>query len=166
MGAKTNVVDSGGVSHSYDLSNIYGKGLIKNPAASTQGNPMNKSTTPKFSINHSGTWTPDGQGGFKFQQTNGMMDYIGAGAQVFNAAAAGMNAYTGIKSLGLAKDEFGFKVAATNRDVANQGKLVNNDIINSNNVGLMLAGNTLSPEQQAASKAAAQSRQVNTSKIG
>jgi len=147
-----------------DGSTGYTGGPIRNTATS-QVNPAKSNIT--FGGKTGGSVVTDpATGKLTYTPNLGMMDYIGTGAQVFNAAAAGMNAYTGYKALGLAKDEFAFKKNATNRDIANQGKLINNNIINSNNVGLALAGNTLTPEQQAASRAAAQSRQVNTSAIG
>lgn len=147
-----------------DGSTGYISGPIRNTSTS-QVNPAKSNIT--FGGKTGGSVITDpATGKLTYTPNLGMMDYLGTGAQMFNAAAAGINAYTGYKALGLAKDEFAFKKNAANRDVANQGKLINNDITNSNNVGLALAGNTLTPEQQAASRAAAQSRLVDTSAIG
>jgi len=130
----------------------------------------NAGAQPGLTLPSNSTFTYNKDGTINSIESNpgwtGAGGYLSTGAQVFNAAAAGMSAYTGYQALGLAKDEFAFKKNATNRDIANQGKLINNDIVNSNNVGLALAGNTLTSEQQAASRLAAQSRQVNTSAIG
>jgi len=82
------------------------------------------------------------------------------------AAAGLLNAYTGLKGLGLAKDQFGFAKSAANRDVANQAKLTNNSILNSAEVGNSLAGSTMNDAQRTASLAKAKSRFVDGSRIG
>ena len=76
-------------------------------------------------------------------------DMIGADAQGLQAAAGLANAYMGYKNYGLAKDMFGFEKAATNRNIANQAQLVNNEIQNAGEVGMSLAGNTMDPNARA-----------------
>lgn len=93
-------------------------------------------------------------------------DYLGAGMDIANIGIAGLGAYTGWQNLGLAKDQFNFEKAATNRDIANQGKQINNAYTNASQVGLALGGGAMTPEQIAAEKAALQNRYVNTSAIG
>ena len=82
-------------------------------------------------------------------------------------AAAGLaQAYTGLKGLGLAKKQFAFQKAAANRDVANQAKLINESRANSGNVGLALAGNTMSDVQKIAARNKIISNNVDGSAIG
>lgn len=54
--------------------------------------------------------------------TNG----LGALAQLGQAGAGLMNAYTGYKNYKLAKEAFGFEKALSLRNLANQAKLINN----------------------------------------
>lgn len=96
-------------------------------------------------------------------------DYAGA-LGTFGSVAQGLgslaNAYTGYKNYQLAEDQFGFEKAATNRNIANQGLMVNNAYDNANAVGLALGGGAMTPEQIAASNAATKAKHVNTSAIG
>lgn len=93
-------------------------------------------------------------------------DMIGGIAQGAQAAAGLANAYLGYKNYGIAKDQFNFAKAAANRDVANQAQLINNSIQNSGEVGMSLAGNTMSPEQRMAKQAQLNSMKVSGSPIG
>ena len=88
------------------------------------------------------------------------------GAQAVNAVAAGLNAYTGWKGLGLAQKQFDFTKNATNRDIANKARLANNEITNANDVGLALGSGAMTADQIAASKAATQDKLLNGSAIG
>ena len=90
----------------------------------------------------------------------GTLSGIGTAANAANALSGGVNAYVGYKGLGLAEDQFAFEKALANANFANQSKLVNNSIQNSGEVGMSLAGNSMSPEQRAARQA-----QVNANKI-
>jgi len=76
------------------------------------------------------------------------------------------SAYTAYKGLGLAEDQFGFEKALANRNLANQGQLINTQLQNAADVGLALGGGAMTPEQIAASKAATAKKFVDTSKIG
>jgi len=125
----------------------------QNPSTNTMGNGEVR-TTPQMSTQPQGT---------SWFGSNG---YLSTGSQILGAATSAANAYLGYKNYGLAQDQFAFTKNAANRDIANEGQLINNDIVNANNVGLALAGNTLTPEQQAASRAAAENRKVNTAPIG
>jgi len=98
-------------------------------------------------------WT--GQGG-----------YLQTGSQVMQGLGALAGAYTGYKALGLAKDQFAFTKVAANRDIANQGQIINNQYENANNVGLALAGNNMTSAQKEASRTKTKNRFVNTSAIG
>ena len=98
-------------------------------------------------------------------ETSALTNGLQTGAQVVGALASGMNAYTGWKSLGLAEDTFDFTVAATNKDIANQAKIINNEITNANEVGLALGSGAMTADQIAASKAAVSGRLVDGSAI-
>lgn len=74
--------------------------------------------------------------------------YLNTGAQAFNAASAALEAYTGLKALGLAEDKFDMEKAYAAANLANQADLVNQERMNAAKVGLALAGNTLTPEQR------------------
>lgn len=51
-----------------------------------------------------------------------------------------LNAYTGLKSLEMAKDQFGFQKALANRNLANQAKIINNTYDNAAIVSADLIG--------------------------
>lgn len=98
--------------------------------------------------------------------TPGLTGYLSAGADVLQGLGALGSAYTGWQNYGLAKEQFGFEKAATNRNIANQGKQINNAYQNASEVGLALGGGAMTPEQIAAERAAVQNRLVDTSAIG
>ena len=98
--------------------------------------------------------------------TSGLGEYLGMGADLANIGLSGVQAYLGWENLGLAEDQFAFEKAAANRNIANQGKQVNNAYENASNVGLALGGGAMTPEQIAAEKAALRNRYVDTSAIG
>ena len=93
-------------------------------------------------------------------------DMIGGIAQGIQAGAGLANAYLGYKNYGLAKDQFKFAKAAANRDIANQAQLINNEIQNAGEVGMSLAGNTMSPEQRAARQQQLNAMRVSGAPIG
>lgn len=95
-------------------------------------------------------------------QTSGLQ----TGLQGIQALSGLANAYVGYKGLGLAKDQFSFKKAAANRDVANQAKLLNESRMNSGNVGLALAGNTMTDAQKIATRNRITAGNVDGSRIG
>lgn len=92
--------------------------------------------------------------------------YLSTGANVAQGLGGLMGAYTGWKNLGLAKDQFNFEKAATNRNLANQGQMINTAYQNAGDVGLTLAGGTLSPEQRAAEQEKIKAKYVSTAPIG
>ena len=102
----------------------------------------------------------------KPESTSGLGEYLGMGADLANIGLSGVQAYLGWENLGLAEDQFAFEKAAANRNIANQGKQVNNAYENASNVGLALGGGAMTPEQIAAEKAALRNRYVDTSTIG
>ena len=75
------------------------------------------------------------------------------------------NAYLAYKNYGLAKDTYKDNKAMANRNLANQAKMVNADIMNRNSVGLALGGAAMSPEQRAAATATARNNRVDGSAI-
>ena len=93
-------------------------------------------------------------------------DMINAGAQGLQALSGLANGYMASKNLKLAKDMFGFEKAATNRNIANQAQLVNNQIQNSGEVGMSLAGNTMDPNARAARQAQLNTMKVSGSPVG
>lgn len=93
-------------------------------------------------------------------------DMINAGAQGLQALSGLANGYMASKNLKLAKDMFGFEKAATNRNIANQAQLVNNQIQNSGEVGMSLAGNTMDPNARAARQAQLDTMKVSGSPVG
>jgi len=100
------------------------------------------------------------------QQQSAFATGLQTGADVVNAGAAVMNAYTGWKGLGLAEDQFNFSKESTNRDVANQAKIINDEFANRNDVGLALGGGAMTPAEIAASKANVAKKYVDGSSIG
>lgn len=103
------------------------------------------------------------------QYSNAGMDLgegLGLGLDVAKLGLGGYQAYLAKKNYDLAKDQFGFEKAATNRNIANQASLVNRDIQNRGEVGLSLAGNTMNPEQRAARLAELESQKLSTAPIG
>jgi hypothetical protein len=88
---------------------------------------------------------------------------VAQGAQ----ALAGLGqAYIGYKNYGLAKDMFNFQKATTNRNIANQASEYNTGVQNAGDVGMSLAGATMSPEQRAAYQSTLDSRKISTAPIG
>ena len=124
------------------------KGFVYKPT--TQGFGRNNYTLPK---NNGTGWM--GKGG-----------YLDTGAGVVNALSAGLGAYTGLQQLGLAKKQFAFEKGLANRNILNQGILANNQMDNATNVGLALAGNTLTSGQKDLERSKTLGRHVNTSAIG
>lgn len=88
------------------------------------------------------------------------------GLGVVEAAGDLYSGYLGYKNYELAKDQFAFSKASANRDILNQGTLINNSIQNASDVGLALGGGAMTADQIANEKAAVQNRFVDTSKIG
>ena len=83
----------------------------------------------------------------------GQGGYLQTGAQVVNALSGLAGAYTGIENLGLAKDKFAYEKGLSNVNLANQADLINQQRLNASNVGLALAGNTMTDAQKEATRA-------------
>jgi len=73
-----------------------------------------------------------------------------AGASVVGATAGLANAYLGFKNYALAKKQYAFQKNVTNRNLANQALLVNEQLDRRARVGNALAGNVLTAEEKAA----------------
>lgn len=93
-------------------------------------------------------------------------DTISAGAEGLKALSGLANAYIGYKNYGLAKDTFNFEKAAANANYINAAKDYNTQLQNASDVGLALAGSSVTPEQRAARQAYTDSRRVSESAIG
>lgn len=93
----------------------------------------------------------------------GYLDGISGAIQAGSALLQGWN---GMQDLKLAKQKFAYEKGLGNRNIFNQGTLVNNAMDNANAVGLQLAGNTMTAAQKASSRADTLGRHVKTSKIG
>jgi len=78
--------------------------------------------------------------------------YLDTGASVVGALSGLASAYTGYKGLQLAEDEFEFNKALSQTNLANQAKLINEQRLNAGNVGLALAGNTMSEADRTATR--------------
>ena len=74
------------------------------------------------------------------------------GLQGVQALSGLASAYTGYKGLGLAEDQFEFQKDLANTNLANQASLVNENRLNSANVGLSLAGTTMNDTQKQAAR--------------
>lgn len=65
---------------------------------------------------------------------------LGGLSGLLQGAGGLLNAYTGLKSLEMAKDQFGFQKALANRNLANQAKIINNTYDNAAVVSANLVG--------------------------
>ena len=112
------------------------------------------------------TFDSDNKSSFSPTKGLGAMDYVSGGAAIAGGLGDLANAYLGYKNYKLAKDQFGFEKAATNRNIFNEGTLINTQLANANNVGLGLAGNTMTEAQKQASRDKTAAGFVDTSAIG
>lgn len=109
----------------------------------------------------------DGTVGLTPNTPSGGWNVTGSGIAEGVKAATGLaNAYLGYKNYGLAKDMFGFQKAATNRSVANQASEYNTGVQNAGEVGMSLAGNSMSANDRAARQAQLDSQKISGSAIG
>lgn len=74
--------------------------------------------------------------------------YLGMGAQVLSAGSSVMNAITGMKALGLAKDQFEHEKGLAAANLYNSGTLANNALQNRTEVGNALAGNSITDAEK------------------
>jgi len=100
------------------------------------------------------------------QEQSALSSGLEMGGNIIGAGSSLMNAYTGWKGLQLAEDQFDFSKASTNRDVANQAKIINNEYANRNEVGLALGGGAMTADEIATSKANVSKKYVDGSAIG
>ena len=94
---------------------------------------------------------------------------VGGISQGLNALSGLAGAYLGYKNYKLAKEQFGFEKALANRNIANQGKIVNNQYNNAAQVAAGMAGGgygMVDPAIVAQYAAKAKEQHVNTSPIG
>lgn len=105
----------------------------------TFADPKFRATMPQIGQQQQNPWF--GQGG-----------YLQTGAQVANALSGLAGAYTGLKGLGLAEDQFAYEKGLANANLANQADLINEQRLNATNVGLSLAGNTMTDAQREAAR--------------
>jgi len=82
----------------------------------------------------------------------GQGGYLQTGAQAVNALSGLANAYTGMKMLGLAEDEFDFNKSLASTSVANQADLINQERANAAEVGVTLAGSTMTDADKEAAR--------------
>ena len=104
--------------------------------------------------------------GTKGSSKQGMDSTYGLVLGTLNAGTGLANAYLGYRNYGLAKDQFNFSKNAMNRDIANQGKLINNDIMNRAEVGLALASKELTDTDRSRILSNAKNKFVDTTPIG
>lgn len=74
--------------------------------------------------------------------------------------------YQGKKALDLEKEKFGFQKQATAADFASKAKSYNEELNRSGDVGLAIAGSSMTPEQKAAAVAARKQYEVNPTALG
>jgi hypothetical protein len=92
----------------------------------------------------------------------GGLGTTGGIAQGLGAVANLANAYLGYKNYGLAKDKFGFE---TNRAIANQASEYNTGIQNAGEVGMGLAGNTMTANDRAMRQAQLEGQKISGSPL-
>lgn len=147
----------------------YGTGTV------TQDQLNFEAANPNATLDAGGNWsglTTNANGAYEgsLGKSNGTSggwgDYAVAAAAGVQGLAGLANAYMANKNLKLAKDMFGFEKATTNRNLANQAQLVNNQIQNAGEVGMSLAGNTMDPNARAARQAQLDTMKVSGTPIG
>ena len=119
----------------------------------------NGQTVDQGVIDQIGTNVPVSQGGLAnfFSQNK---DTIGGIASGLGAAGDLWNAYNAYKGMKLSKDKFNFEKQLANANYTNQAKSYNEELGRSADVGLALAGSSMTPEQKAAYQA-----KINTQKV-
>lgn len=80
---------------------------------------------------------------------SGLFGSVGGALQGLGALA---NAYTGYKNYQLAKDQFGFEKALAQTNLANQADLINEQRSKASDVGLALAGSSMSDADKQAAR--------------
>ena len=95
----------------------------------------------------------------------GQGGYLDMGSQGLAALSGLANAYTGYKGLKLAEDQFAAEKGFANRNLANQAQQYNTGLMNSANVGLALAGSSLTPEQKQAYLQSVEKQQLSTAPV-
>jgi len=96
----------------------------------------------------------------------GLSDYVDMGMRGAQALTGLYSAYLAQKKLKMAKDQFAFEKAATNRGLVDQSKAYNDSAQNAFDVGTALAGSTLSADAKAAQQAQLNTRKLSESAIG
>ena len=106
-----------------------------------------------------GTQQPQG---LNWMGQGGIIDTGAKGLQALSGLA---NALLGYKQYGLAKDQFAAEKGFANRNLQNQAQMYNQGLMNSANVGLALAGSTMSPEQRQAYLQSVEKQQLSTAPV-
>ena len=134
--------------YSGDVTDIAGgQSIMGVGEVSASGSVKTPSATPDTPTTESSTWAKNLQ----------------AGASVIGATASVANAYLGFKNYELAKKQYAFQKASTNRNIKNQGTLINQDLDRRARVAAALAGSTLSKKEKEAYLASV--KHVDTSAI-
>lgn len=81
--------------------------------------------------------------------STGLFGSVGGALQGLGALA---NAYTGYKNYQFAKDQFGFEKALAQTNLANQADLINEQRSKASDVGLALAGSSMSDADKQAAR--------------
>jgi len=126
-----------------------------------------------MSIDRNYTWGSTGRSNLnayqRFHPNGGSTDNngsVGSGALGWVQAGTGLaNAFMSYKNYQLANEQFGFSKALANRNIQNQGAIVNANIDNRRDVGLAMASGALSGADRDAFTNSMNSRKVNTATI-
>jgi len=133
-----------------DVSDIAGGQSIRGVGeVDSQGRIVNPNNPNSPTPENTGAWTKNLQ----------------AGASVVGATAGLANAYLGFKNYALAKKQYAFQKSVTNRNLANQATLINEQLDRRARVGNALAGNTLTADEKAARLDRAAKNHVDGSSI-
>ena len=117
------------------------------------------------------TQTGFGEGSIVNQSTDqspgwfGQGGYLDMGAKGLQAVSGLANALLGYKNYQLAQDQFAAEKGFANRNLQNQANIYNQGLMNSANVGLALAGSSMTPEQKAAYLKSVESKQLSTAPV-
>lgn len=107
-------------------------------------------------------------GGFQLPEglASNLSGYASTGSKLLEGIGSLMNAQNAKKSLKLANEKFGFEKAAANRNVINQSKSYNEELGRRADVGLALAGNSLSDGQRQATLDKVAGQRLSETAIG
>jgi hypothetical protein len=142
--------------------NTVGDGSIQTPEMQSM-----YAANPTAQLDASGNWsnadgsawkTPTGADGGLAASLGGVQGV----AQGLGALGQLAGAYVGYKNYGLAKDQYGFENNLARANYENAAKSYNTNLQNSADVGLALAGSSMTPEQKTAYQNQIATNKVNT----